>query len=76
MPARQLALRVRATGGAGRKSTHERGDGKTGHNDVAGGWSERSICPLLDRQSTAFQEAGLGTGTVFWKAAISLEQSV
>ena len=50
--------------------------GLTGHNDVVGRWSESFICPLLDRQSTAFQEAGLGTGTVCWKAASLLEQSV
>ena len=31
---------MRVTGGAGRRSTHERGDGKTGYNDVVGGWRQ------------------------------------
>lgn len=33
------------TGGAGHKGAHERGDGKTDHNDAAGGWMQKSTCP-------------------------------
>lgn len=48
------------SGGAGRNSTHQRGDGKIGHNDVAGRWSH-STCPLPKGQSTP-SAVSLGTG--------------